>query len=196
LKSSRSPETPQQPASTEKRLNKTFNYRTIGGGCLRPGVSIGLIDPSGNILSTRPVGLVDSGCDSTTLPLEWAERLGIDHATECLKFQGGTAGGKADQFLYEPGIHATFLGKKLRLGAIFAPHCPVVLLGRQDFFRYFTSINFEQEEQKMHLEGVADWEAAGTAVDASLAELATGIKAQIVQGEAEKAAQPTSAPIL
>jgi hypothetical protein len=157
---------------------------------LRPGVSIGLIDPSGNILSTRPVGLVDSGCDSTTLPLEWAERLGIDHLADCLKFQGGTAGGKADQFLYEPGIHATFLGKKLRLGAIFAPLCPVVLLGRQDFFRYFASIKFEQEQQKMHLEGVADWKAADAAVDASLVDLATSIKAQIAHEEAQLASAP------
>ncbi len=113
---------------------------------------------------------------------------------------GGTAGGKAEQFLYEPGIHATFLGKKLRLGAIFAPHCPVVLLGRQDFFRYFASIRFEQEQQKMHLEGVADWAAADAAVEASLADLATSIKAQITQEEAEAAeeeAQPvSSAPIL
>lgn len=143
----------------------------------------------------RPVGLVDSGCDSTTLPLEWAERLGISHTGECLKFKGGTAGGKADQFLYEPGIHATFLGKKLRLGAIFAPHCPVVLLGRQDFFRYFASIRFEQEQERMHLEGVHDWAAADAAVDASLAELAAGIKAQSAQHTA-KAEAPANAPMI
>lgn len=126
----------------------------------------------------RPVGVVDSGCDSTTLPLEWAQRLGIDCEVDCIQFEGGTAGGKADQFLYEPGIHATFLGKKLRLGAIFAPHCPVVLLGRDDFFRYFASVNFEQEKQRLHLEGVADWDAADAAVEASLAELAAQVKAQ------------------
>lgn len=126
----------------------------------------------------RPVGLVDSGCDSTTLPLEWSQRLGIDSEADCIRFEGGTAGGKVSQVLYEPGIHATLLGKKLRLGAIFAPHCPVVLLGRNDFFRYFASVDFEQEKQLLHLEGVADWDAADAAVEASLAQLAAQVRAQ------------------
>jgi hypothetical protein len=123
----------------------------------------------------------------TTLPLEWASRLGIDHESECIAFQGGTAGGAADQFLYEPGIFASFLGKKLRLGAIFAPLCPQVLLGREDFFRYFKVVRFAQAKEKMHLDGVDDWNAATRAVEESLLRLATSIKLRVAE---ETAAAP------
>lgn len=137
------------------------------------------------------MGIIDSGADSTTLPLEWAAPLGIDHESECVAFQGGTAGGAAQQFLYEPGIHASFLGKKLLLGAIFAPLCPQVLLGREDFFRYFETVRFEQASEKMHLDGVADWEVAIRAVEESLVRLANGIKQQVVR-EAEAATTPSN----
>jgi hypothetical protein len=195
-RSSKSPRTPAPPASSKGKKDikpgpgKSLNYRTIGGGCLRPGVSLGLIDLEGNILSTRPIGIVDSGADSTTLPLEWASRLGIDHEADCIAFKGGTAGGAAEQFLYEPGIHGTFLGKKLRLGAIFAPLCPQVLLGREDFFRYFKSLRFEQSKEKMHLDGVDDWAAATVAVGQSLERLAAGIKYQVAREAEEAAAAP------
>jgi hypothetical protein len=127
---------------------------------------------------------VDSGADSTTLPLVWAKRLGIDVA-DCIEFKGGTAGGAASQLLYEPGIYATFLGKKLHLGAIFAPLCPQVLLGREDFFQYFDMVRFQQAEEKMHLDGVKDWDGAGKAVGVAIEKLAVAIKLQVAR-EAEE----------
>jgi hypothetical protein len=133
------------------------------------------------------VGIVDSGADSTTLPIEWATWLGIDHESECVPFKGGTAGGEVDQYLYEPGIHATFLGKKLHLGAIFAPACPQVLLGREDFFRYFASVRFDQAQQKMHLDGVPEWDVATRDVEEAIQRLAGRIKQQVEREREEEA---------
>lgn len=124
----------------------------VGGGCLRPGVSLGLVDVDGNILAARPLGIVDSGCDFTTFPVEWGERLGIDTDSDCLRQEGETAGGTTAQHLYVAGIDVLFLGKRLLLSATFAPLCPHVLLGREDFFRYFKSISFDQSKEKLHLE--------------------------------------------
>lgn len=128
------------------------------------------------------------------MPLEWASRLGIDYESDCIAFQGGTAGGAAQQYLYEAGISATFLGKKLCLGAIFAPRCPQVLLGREDFFRYFETVRFEQEKEKMHLDGVKDWDAATSAVAVSLSQLAMSVKQQVAREAAEVAAVPAVTP--
>jgi hypothetical protein len=139
-------------------------------------VPFGLIDVNGAPLSTRPLGIVDSGADSTTFPLEWAKRLGIDHEKDCLEFEGGTAGGPAHWFLYEPGIRATFFDKTLHLGATFAPHCQAVLLGRQDFFRYFKTVAFDQGDEKLFLETVSNWDAATKAVGITLEEIADHIK--------------------
>jgi hypothetical protein len=94
---------------------------------------------------------------------------------------GGTAGGAAKQFLYEPGIHVSFLGRKLLLGAIFAPLCPQVLLGREDFFRYFKAIRFEQAKQKMHLDGVTDWDKVTKEVQTALRGLSLGVREQVAR---------------
>jgi hypothetical protein len=115
---------------------------------------------------------VDSGCDFTTFPLEWAKSFGIDPERACLEQTGSTAGGSAPQYLYVPGVRATFLGKTLLLGAIFAPLCPHVLLGRQDFFRYFKSVQFDQENEELLLEGSANWPLAVKAVRANIRRLA------------------------
>jgi hypothetical protein len=127
-------------------------------------VSLGLIGINGDILSTRPLAIVDSGCDSTTFPLEWAAWLGINHLTDCLEVPCGTAGGSTTQYLYQPGIQALCMGRKFRLAAQFAPHCPHVLLGRIDFFRYFETVSFSQAKERMRLECVEDWAAATEAV--------------------------------
>jgi hypothetical protein len=119
-------------------------------------------------LAARPWAIVDSGCDSTTLPLEWAAQLGIDYKADCQEVICGTAGGEATQYVYPPGIHAVFKGKKFRLAAQFAPHCPHILLGRQDFFRYFQTVTFDQSKEQLHLRGVKDWGAATEAVIADL----------------------------
>jgi hypothetical protein len=134
-------------------------------------------------LPTRPIGIVDSGCDSTTFPLEWAERLGIDPDVDCVPQEGSTAGGATTQFVYAPGVYVLLLGKKLLLGATFAPLCPHVLLGREDFFLYFKSISFDQVHEKLHLEGAPDWKAAAKAAEANIRRLGAAAEAHTKAAE-------------
>jgi hypothetical protein len=137
------------------------------------------------------LGIVDSGCDFTTFPIEWAERLGIDTDADCLRQEGETAGGTTVQHLYVPGVNVLFLGKKLLLSATFAPLCPHVLLGREDFFRYFKSVNFDQAKEKLHLEGVTDWGEAAKAAGENIRLM--GVRAEAhakAQEEAIAATHP------
>jgi hypothetical protein len=148
-----------------------------------------MVGTDGKILPTKALGIVDSGCDSTTFPIEWAERLGIDPAGDCVPQDCSTAGGPIQQFAYAPGVHVLFLGKKLLLSATFAPECPHVLLGREDFFMYFKSVNFEQAREKLILEGAADWKAAVKAATANVQKMGTLIEAQAA---AEAASSPAA----
>ncbi len=142
-----------------------------------PGVSLALIDIDGN-LKTKTLALVDSGCDFSTFPVEWAKELGIDIDDDCLETEGGTAGGMADRFLYEPGIAASFLGRKHHLAATFAPECPLILLGREDFFRYYT-VTFDQPELTFALKAEAAWDAADQAAQEAIEELAESARAEV-----------------
>lgn len=137
------------------------------------------------------MGIVDSGCDFTTFPIEWAARLGIDTESDCLEQEGSTAGGATKQYLYVPGVHVLFLGKKLLLSATFAPLCPHVLLGREDFFRYFKSIGFDQEREKLHLTGAAVWTDAAKAATANVRRMGAAAEAHAkALEEAGAVAQP------
>lgn len=93
---------------------------------------------------TRKVrALIDSGCDATSFPTDWAAELGIDFDA-CTPINGITAAGKdedQDESLWprvwEPGVDALFLGQKIHLNAVFRPGLVPVLLGREDFFNHF-----------------------------------------------------------
>lgn len=137
-----------------------------------------MVSTEQKILPTKPLGIVDSGCDSTTFPIEWAERLGISPTSDCVPQECSTAGGTITQFAYAPGVHVLFLGKKLLLSATFAPECPHVLLGREDFFMYFKSVTFQQAKQKLVLEGAPDWKAALDAATKNVREIGAYIEAQ------------------
>jgi hypothetical protein len=149
-----------------------------------------MIATDGNILPTKALGIVDSGCDSTTFPIEWAERLGIDPNTDCVPQECSTAGGPITQHAYAPGVHVLFLGKKLLLSATFAPECPHVLLGREDFFMYFKSVNFHQAKQKLVFEAAPDWGIAVEAAKANVDQIGKFIEAQAAAEAA--AASPAS----
>jgi hypothetical protein len=152
-----------------------------------------MVNTEGNILPTKSLGIVDSGCDSTTFPIEWAERLGIDAAADCVPQECSTAGGPITQFAYAPGVYVLFLGKKLHLTATFAPACPHVLLGREDFFMYFKSVNFQQDRQKLVLEAVPDWEAAVKTAEQNVQGIGAAIEAQAQEAaEVEAAAASAS----
>ncbi|HEV7769323.1 MAG TPA: hypothetical protein VGO66_01550 [Solirubrobacterales bacterium] len=85
-----------------------------------------------------------------------------------------------------PGVHVLFLGKKLLLSATFAPLCPHVLLGREDFFRYFKSISFDQAKEKLHLEGALEWATAAKAAEENVKRM--GIHAEAHAKALEEAA--------
>lgn len=94
----------------------------------------------------KAFGLVDSGCDRSTFPLDWAGPLGIDLKADCIPNQGNTAGGLAEQYIYQPGIDSIVSGKKVHLDAIFSKGLPVILLGREDFFNVF-KVSFDQQRK-------------------------------------------------
>lgn len=72
----------------------------------------------------------------------------------------------------------TFLGKKLLLSATFAPECPHVLLGREDFFMYFKSVSFHQARQKLILEAATDWDTAKQAAEMNVQAIGASLEAQ------------------
>ena len=135
---------------------------------------------------------MDSGADCAYFPKEWAPALGIDCDTECVKFKGATAGGASDQYLYEPGLTAKFLGEKIKLGAIFSAGCGAALMGREDFFRYFSKVTFDQEAEVLDLQRAADWEATQANVEAAWSRLAKAIKREAEREAAEASAAPVA----
>jgi hypothetical protein len=97
--------------------------------------------------------LVDSGCDITSFPKDWAADLGIDWDA-CNEFQGVTAAGQDITDLprrWQPGVDALVFGQKIHLEAVFRPGLPIILLGREDFFSYF-KVAFDQRGKTFELE--------------------------------------------
>jgi hypothetical protein len=104
--------------------------------------------------------LVDSGCSRSTFPAELATELGID-LSKCEPIPGVTASGEDDpddesswQKCWTPGIDALFWGQKVHLHAYFRDAPIPILLGREDFFRYF-KILFDERAQRFQLEAYA-----------------------------------------
>jgi gag-polyprotein putative aspartyl protease len=89
--------------------------------------------------------LADTGADSTALPLDHAEDLGIDLQRDCRKEVGRTANGVGDQFVYAPGLSAQIEDVQFRITATFMK-TPVIVLGQEDFFRRFHAA-FDHREQ-------------------------------------------------
>jgi hypothetical protein len=110
-------------------------------------------------MTSRARALVDTGCDVTSFPSEWAEELGIDLA-DCTPFAGVTAAGKdggdvaAQPRRWAQGVDALVLGQKVHLEAVFRPGLPILLLGREDFLSYFRA-SFDQRAKIMRLESYA-----------------------------------------
>jgi hypothetical protein len=129
------------------------------GGSLMPGIQIALVRQDGTMTARTPA-LVDSGCDLTTFPVEWAHHLGIDFDA-CEKIAGLSAAGATDADdenaprVWEPGVEAIILGRKIRLGAVFRPNLPIILLGRDDFFHTF-KVSFDQRRKTFTVEPYDD----------------------------------------
>ena len=100
-------------------------------------------------------GIVDSGADYTFLPVPLAAHLGIDLG-QCLRQPAQTAGGAADQYVWQAGLDAEVqqLRMTIHLKTAFAA-TPYVLLGREDFFAAFRTISFDQVAERFTLEAMA-----------------------------------------
>src|SRR5919204_5254116 len=108
--SSKSKKSPAPRPSSKRPAAETFPYHAIvpGGGRadLRPGFPIVVHGPGGHM---PMYGLIDSGADDALFPLVIAARLGIDLA-KCRRDSCETAGGTADQYIWEPGVEIEIPG--------------------------------------------------------------------------------------
>ncbi len=114
---------------------------------MMPVFPIVVVGPAGE--SPPLMALVNSGADSSLFPLQIAPLIGID-VTRCEQATGMTAGGAANRYIWEDGVGATVLERKVRLRGAFGV-CPVILLGRKDFFRAF-KVAFDEREQTFSLD--------------------------------------------
>jgi hypothetical protein len=109
------------------------------------------------------LAIIDSGADRSTFPTEWAEELGIKlDLTCCEKSTAETAGGRAELWIYKPGIKALIDGVEHHLKATFCTGLEVALLGRKDFFAVY-EVTFDERAQSFTLEpyGPRDWSEGG-----------------------------------
>lgn len=95
--------------------------------------------------------LIDSGASASAFPIHWMAKLGIQEE-ECEPQRLVTAGGRATQQHYPPGVVAEILGRTVRLEANFLK-APVALLGRSDFFKRFR-VTFDQRKGYFFVEAI------------------------------------------
>jgi hypothetical protein len=112
---------------TVKYLRPGPNWRPT------PVVDITITGP-GEPLSTMAV--VDSGADSSALPMSLAADLGIDIESECSSEVGMSSGGDTEHRIYRPGLRAEVFGHRFKIDATFTS-TPLILLGQEDFFMHF-----------------------------------------------------------
>lgn len=120
---------------------------TSGHG-VRPVVGLELLGQNANPIVA--MGIVDSGADESTIPIEYAARLGIDVHADCETNDVVTASGPTTEFRYRGPITALVLGEVVPLQASFLEGLPFVLLGRNDFFHHF-KILFDQRARSFTL---------------------------------------------
>lgn len=120
------------------------------GRQLKPVLSVELVRLDGVVLRATPA-IIDSGADCTTLPIEWAGKLGIDPEADCVEVPCITAAGEGTQLAYPDGIEAVILGERLPLSATFNPGLDCVLLGRRDFFDWYRVL-FDQRSKSFTLD--------------------------------------------
>jgi hypothetical protein len=97
-------------------------------------------------------GLIDSGADSSMLPLQLADYLGIE-LSACREDQCLTAAGLTARYVWEEGIEAEVqaLRRRIHLDVSFVTGLPALLLGRSDFFAAFR-VEIDERGQTFYLE--------------------------------------------
>lgn len=102
--------------------------------------------------------IVDSGADKSLFPKGLMTALGIDDATECSDVPGTAADGLVNYREWAGGpknwnggkLKTNVMGVDLSLNAWFAG-CPIILLGREDFFAHF-KVTFDERKKQFRLE--------------------------------------------
>lgn len=113
-----------------------YEPRAGGSERLEPCVPVTFTGPAD---SARTVALVDSGADHTTLPIEFAEPLGVNiAAAEIVPVMHMTPDGPQSVACYRPTepLTAEVAGRTFELDAVFGPAWEPIL-GRSDLFRAF-----------------------------------------------------------
>jgi hypothetical protein len=105
--------------------------------------------------------LIDSGADQTVIPQRYMGPFGItEEMCGAPKVDGSVAGQEREPlYRYTDGLEATIGEWRIRLAAQFwtRPNSHPILLGREDFFRYFR-VTFDRETRTTTLEVYADEE--------------------------------------
>lgn len=98
---------------------------------------------------------IDSGADQTVIPQRFMAHFGITEEMCGDPTVEGSVGGQERKplYTYKPGLEATVGEWRIRLAAHFwaRPQGYPILLGREDFFRYFR-VTFDRETRTTTLE--------------------------------------------
>jgi hypothetical protein len=122
----------------------------FGTGSKRPYLALHVTGPSG--AGGAIVGVVDSGADSTCLPLSYASLMGY-RAGDLERRQGIGAGGAMDLLAARTPATAVVEGLSeptFDIWPLFLPSSSHALWGRADFFRQF-GIAFDERGQAFTL---------------------------------------------
>lgn len=112
---------------------------------LGPYLSLVIKGPDGSI---DVQGLIDTGSDTSALPLELAEILGFDEA-EMQEAEGVSGGATFPVFIPARGVQAAVPGieEQFELRPVFVEGLEEALWGRGDFLQTFTLTLSESERQ-------------------------------------------------
>lgn len=133
--------------ATSDGWDEVYAFYAYGGARPAPLVPILIGNDPEDRTRILP-GLVDSGADCSTFPAELAGDFGLN-LDDLHEGRTSTASGDGSHYIGTDPLQVS-LGsaeaerwKPLDLSACFAPGCPIILLGRIDFFAYFDTVAFD-----------------------------------------------------
>ena len=102
------------------------------------------------------ISIIDSGADSSIFPAEFGEAIGIDIKSVKPKIGTGS-GGKSNIYYHQVDVHFEMENElyKLNCYAGFSWElADIGLLGREDFFRLFEEVTFNQTAETITLKNI------------------------------------------
>lgn len=125
-----------------------FSQSTPTRPVRRPVVPVRFVNTAGDKRRLDLVMLVDSGADTSCLPMDIAQRLGIDVSLLEMRTTRGVSG-TASTYLYE-GLLIVLANKIVRCPVHFVPGLTAFLLGREVVFDEFL-FGLEQSAGSSHV---------------------------------------------